>query len=153
MPKLFTSSGEPMKIVDLLIVGLAVVGMEHAAAETPQCPTELDGKLIRVQPAQTGWQGLAAKKVVLESAGIVIGPPDVFARAELRGSEKRINRNTSQTKFSGLQDQDQKWLICSYGQGGNLEQAYRLPDRMNQCVITRTHYAPANRIEIRVACE
>lgn len=122
-----------------------------AQAQAPQCPKELNGQHIDVHAAQSGWRGLAANTMLLERAGIVVGPPDVVARAELRGGEQRINRHTDQTRFPGLRDQSQKWLICAYGRGGDIEQAYRLPDIVSQCLITTTRRQLGN--DIRINCE
>lgn len=140
-----------MKI--LAALAIATFMLHNAVAQVSQCPAEISGDLIQVQPAQTGWHGLASRRLRLDRAGIVIGPVDVVARAELRGGERRIDARRTQTWFSGLREQEQKWLVCSYGQGGDIEQAYRLPAAIDQCAITVTDNRSTNRHEVRVVCE
>ena len=140
-----------MKI--LVALAIATFTLHNAVAQVPQCPAEISGDLIRVQPVQTGWHGLASRRLLLDRAGIVIGPADIAARAELRGGERRIDTRRTQTRFSGLREQEQKWLVCSYGQGGDIEQVYRLPAAIDQCAITVTDNRSANRQEVRVVCE
>ena len=140
-----------MKIPAALAV--ATFALHHAVAQVPQCPAEISGDLVRVQPVQNGWQGLAARRLLLDRASIVIGPADVVARAELRGDERRLGAHQTQTRFAGLREQKQKWLVCSFGQGGDIEQAYRLPDAIDQCAMTTTDNRSANRHEVRVVCK
>lgn len=76
-----------MNIQIAIVVSLAVSATSHARAQAPQCPKELSGQHIDVHAAP-GWRGLAANDMVLERASIVVGQPDVVARAELRGGEQ-----------------------------------------------------------------
>ena len=140
-----------MKIFAALAI--ATFALHNAVAHVPQCPAEISGDLIRVQAVQTGWRGLASRRLLLDRAGIVIGPVNDVARAELRGGERRIDARRTQTRFSGLREQGQKWLVCSYGQGGDIEQVYRLPAPIDQCAITVTDNRSANHQEVRVVCE
>lgn len=140
-----------MKILVALAIG--TLTLHEAFAQVPQCPAEIGGDLVRVQPVQTGWHGLSAKRLLLDHAGIVTGPLVDVARAELRGNEQRLGPRTTRTRFVGLRDQQQKWLVCSYGQGGDIEQIYRLPASIDQCAITMTDNRSANRQDIRIACE
>ena len=117
----------------------------------PQCPTELAGKLVQVQAAHPGWKGMAASRFVLARATVVTGPPDAEARAELRGDERRLSSRSYQTTYSGLDLQAEKWLVCAYGQSGDIEQAYRLPD-VAQCVIKTSRSRDGNRNDVQLAC-
>ncbi|MGV7210131.1 STY0301 family protein [Oxalobacteraceae bacterium A2-2] len=123
-----------------------------AAEQMPQCPAQIDGKLIRVLPVQSGWKGIAATRLRLERATVVLGPPDVEARAELRGNEKRLGKHADQVTYDGLGAQQEKWLVCAYGRGGDIEQAVRLPQSVNRCVINTASNTPGGTNQVTVAC-
>jgi hypothetical protein len=119
------------------------------AAEAPQCPAELGASSIKVQPAP-GWTGVVSTRLLLSGAGVVIGRPDVEPRAELRGGPRQLSKYVTETTYAGLGAQE-KWLICSYGRGGELEQAHPLPIVVDRCVVrvTRSRYGDA---AVSVAC-
>ncbi|MEO7495907.1 MAG: STY0301 family protein [Massilia sp.] len=143
----------------LIAIVLGATVMFHAKAKAApaeqidQCPSELDGKLIQVHAVQKGWEGMAAFRLFLERASIVTGPPDALARAELRGDERRVGKSTSQTVYSGLGIESEKWLVCGYGQGADIEQAYRLPDSIKRCVIKVVQDRQRRRKAVSVSCE
>ena len=123
------------------------------AMPVPQCPGEFNGNLVQVRPADDGWQGLAARRFVLRRATIVVGPPDVKARAELRGDERRIGKSTVRTTYSGLDAHKEKWLVCGYGAGSDIEQASRLPDEASICVIESSQRVGVNGTTINLMCK
>lgn len=122
-----------------------------ASIKVPQCPTELGPEAVPVRAAQQGWRGVAPSRLVLSRAGVVISAPDVHPRAELRGDDSH-NKHGSRTAFSGLAAEPQKWLICGYGGGGEIEQAYPLPAAVDRCVI-RTSPNQFNGNDVVVACD
>lgn len=128
----------------LLLAGAASTGIE-----VPQCPPELSNEAVQVRPAP-GWTGVTPSRVLLSNAGLVIGRPDVDPRAELRGDARQRGKHITETTYPGLGSQE-KWLICSYGQGGELEQAYRLPNAVESCVIRVTR-SEHNNTEVLVKC-
>jgi hypothetical protein len=134
-----------MSVSIFLLVSLSAV----AAVEVPQCPGELSAAAVKVSPAQ-GWTGLVPTRVLLSGAGVVVGPPDVAPRAELRGGARQISKRVIETTYAGLASQE-KWLICSYGRGGELEQAHRLPSAAERCVI-RVSQNQYNDTEVVVSC-
>ncbi|MBB5607421.1 MULTISPECIES: STY0301 family protein [unclassified Janthinobacterium] len=109
------------------------VAASTCMAQVPQCPGELSANSIQVRPAP-GWTGVVTTRLLLSGAGIVNGRPDVEPRAELRGDTRQISKQVTQTAYPGLAGTE-KWLICAYGQGGELEQAYRLPAAADHCLI------------------
>lgn len=130
MPQPFMSSVSAMNTaVFFLLCAAANVAM----AQVPQCPGELSANSIQLRPAP-GWTGVVTARLLLSGAGIVNGRPDVEARAELRGDARHISKQVTETVYPGLAGAE-KWLICAYGQGGELEQAYRLPAAADRCTI------------------
>lgn len=124
-----------------------------AAERVPQCPTEVSGKLVQVQPIGRGWKGNHGSRFQLERATIVMGPPDVAARAELRGAERKIDKTISETIYSGLDTHKEKWLVCAYGQGQDIEQVYRLNDSVMRCSIKTSWNQAPNRNDVSVSCQ
>ncbi|WP_371865161.1 STY0301 family protein [Duganella aquatilis] len=128
---------------------LLLVGATALTAQVPQCPADLSAGSIKVQPSP-GWTGVPSTRLLLSGAGVVIGRPDVEPRAELRGGARQLSKRVTETTYSGLSEQE-KWLICTYGRGGELEQARPLPPEADQCVVrvTRSQY---NDVTVAVAC-
>ena len=120
------------------------------AADAPQCPTELRVTSIHVQPAP-GWTTVIPARLKLSYAGVVIDSPILAPRAELRGEYKEINKQVAVTTYRGLASRE-KWLICGYGQGGEIEQAFRLLDAVNSCTIKTTKNS-YEEIQIAISCE
>jgi hypothetical protein len=137
----------------VLVFAAALLRVGSAAEAAPQCPPQLDGKLVQVQSAQPGWKGISATRFNLERATVVLGPPDIVARAELHGDEQRINKHEVRTLYSGLATEREKWIVCTYGQDGNVEQAYRLPDTVSQCAIKIALNRVANRNDVSISCK
>jgi len=120
-----------------------------AAVDVPQCPGELAAASIQVKPAP-GWTGVVPTRLLLSSAGVVVGPPNVSPRAELRGDARRVSKHVTATAYPGLAVRE-TWLTCSYGQGGELEQAYRLPATVDRCVV-RVSRSQNNDVDVSVSC-
>lgn len=118
-------------------------------AQVPQCPADLGAGSVKVQPAP-GWTGVAPSPLLLSGAGVVIGRPDVEPRVELRGSMRQPGNRVTETTYSGLYGQE-KFLICSYGRGGELEQARPLPPDAAQCVVRVTRNQ-MNDVTVNLAC-
>jgi len=134
----------------ILFSAIATLSCTASAANAPQCPVELSAASIHVQPA-SGWTAVVPARLKLSYAGVVIDSPTLAPRAELRGNYKEINKQVSVTTYRGLASRE-KWLICGYGQGGEVEQAFRLPDAVNSCTIqtTKNRY---EEIQIAISCE
>ncbi|WP_408014820.1 STY0301 family protein [Rugamonas rivuli] len=120
-----------------------------ASAEVPQCPTEISASAVQIK-SSPGWRGLVPTRLLLANAGLVIGPPDLEPRAELRGDYTQLNARLEKTTYSGLASRE-KWLICSYGQGGEIEQAYRLPESIDRCIVRRSRNQ-YNEVGVEVSC-
>jgi len=144
--QLFTSSDRLMSATFILLASLAITG--HAV-EVSQCPRELDAGSVQIKSAP-GWTGVVPTRLLLSGAGVVVGPPNVEPRADLRGDARTISKYVTETAYSGLAGRE-KWLVCTYGRGGELEQAYRLPAAADRCIIrvTRNQYSDT---DISVSC-
>lgn len=137
------------RFMSATIILLASVIATAAAVEVPQCPGELGAAAVQVHP-NPGWTGVVPTRLILSGAGVVMGPANIQPRAELRGDYRKIGKYVTETAYPGMASRE-KWLICSYGQGGELEQAYRLPAAIDRCIIriTRNQY---NDTDVLVSC-
>lgn len=129
MPPLFMLSANFSAAGALLAIFATIAG----AAEMPQCPVEMGAGGVAVRPAP-GWTGVAPSRLPLTGASLVVGRPDIIPRAELRGDPRQIGKRSTETTYPSLASRE-KWLVCSYGRGGEIEQAQRLPDYADRCVI------------------
>lgn len=118
-------------------------------ADVPQCPPEINASAVQIK-STSGWKGIVPTRLLLTNASLVMGPPDVEPRAELRGEHTQINTRLEKTIYNGLAARE-KWLICSYGQGSEIEQAYRLPDPIDRCSVQR-YRSQFNEVGIEVSC-
>lgn len=118
-------------------------------AEVPQCPTEISASAVQIKPAP-GWKGIVPTRLLLTNASLVIGLPDIEPRAELRGEHTQINAKLEKTTYRGLAARE-KWLICSYGLGSEIEQAYRLPESIDNCNVRRSR-SKDNEVGVEVYC-
>ena len=146
MPQLSTLSDRLMSATLILLASLAITG--HAV-EVSQCPSELGASSVQIKPAP-GWTGLVPTRLLLSGAGVVVGLPNAEPRADLRGDARTISKYVTETGYSGLTGRE-KWLVCTYGHGGELEQAYRLPDAADHCIIRVTRNQYSN-VDVSVSC-
>lgn len=146
MPPPSTSSASPLSAALFLLASLTA---NAAAVDVPQCPTELAAASIQVKSSQ-GWTGVVPTRLLLSGAGVVVGSPSIEPRAELRGDARQISKQVTETAYPGLAARE-AWLICSYGSGGELEQARRLPAAADRCVI-RVSRSPYNDTAVALAC-
>lgn len=135
-----------MSATFILLASLAITG--HAV-EVSQCPNELGASSVQIKPAP-GWTGVVSTRLLLSGAGVVVGPPNLEPRADLRGDARTISKYVTETRYSGLAGRE-KWLVCTYGRGGELEQAYRIPADADHCIIrvTRNQYSDT---DVSVSC-
>ena len=136
-------------MLNALTFMLVNVAASAAVAQVQQCPRELNPASVQVQPA-SGWLSIVPARLLLSGAGIVAGRPDVEPRAELRGDTKRLGKYLTETTYPHLKSME-KWLLCTYGRGGEIEQAFRLPAQADRCLIriSRNQY---NDSDIAISC-
>ena len=120
-----------------------------AAADVPQCPSEISASAVQIKAAP-GWKGIVPARLLLTNASLVVGPPDAEPRAELRGDHTQITARLEKTTYSGLAARE-KWLICAYGQGSEIEQAYRLPETIDRCNVRRSR-RKSNEVGVEIIC-
>jgi hypothetical protein len=106
------------------------------------CPPQVEAKQITVTPS-AGWKGLYRPKsrALLSDARVWIGPLNDVP-GELVGETVKGKTGVTINRFRGLDltpvDSDgvrvpqDKWMVCSYGDGG-IVQAVKLPDATKQC--------------------
>lgn len=75
-------------------------------------------------------------------------------RGELHGSAHRI-KGGSQTFFGFDREQDppEKWFICYYGAGGNVQLARRVADTTTACTLTHEKKKFPQEPNVQVSCQ
>ncbi len=123
----------------------------HAAPTRYKCPQSIPESSVRVaNPA--GWRPFVSSPLYLTNAAPADGPPERLG--VLRGGEVKRQRNgwTQQFSLAGPYP-DGKWLRCDYGQGGSVSLAKRLPDILQECVVTAKNGAHAGEYIIELVCK
>lgn len=106
------------------------------------CPPQVDAHQITVTPP-AGWKGLYRPKsrALLSDARVWIGPlndvPGELVGETIKGkSGVTINRfpalDLTPVDSDGAHIPQDKWMVCSYGDGG-IVQAMKLPETIKQC--------------------
>lgn len=118
---------------------------------SPRCPLVVPNTAVKVE-ASNGWVGFAPYPMQLQSAAIAGGPPASFA--ELQGEVVSRRRGAAATRydFGGLATEEGIWLICTYGDAGEIELGSKLPAHLKRCTITHRHRPRGEPRRIDVEC-
>ncbi|WP_374581196.1 STY0301 family protein [Pseudoduganella sp.] len=121
------------------------------AAPRNECPDVIRPAAVQVE--MYGWQSYIEFPLRLSSAGVAAGPPDM--RAGLKGERisKRSELEVTVFRFGETGFEQGKWLVCSYGQGGEISLHKRLPENLKACTVSYQTPAKAPRQSIRIDCE
>jgi hypothetical protein len=132
-----------------LILSLAA---QPLAAQVIACPNELAADAITVAHAPAGWTGFVPAKLMLHAIGISTGPLE--ERASLIGDYRKLAGGAFTVTFSSLRGwvDRERWLTCQYGDGADIVLATRLPQTVDNCVISYTPDKYGDRA-IKVACK
>lgn len=107
------------------------------------CPPEVIASQVKVTAA-AGWQGLyrPGSRALLADVRVWTGPLNGAAPGELIGETIKGKNGVTINRFPSLDtmpvDSDgvpyrvDKWMVCSYGDGG-VVQAVKLPEATKQC--------------------
>jgi hypothetical protein len=107
------------------------------------CPPQIDAGQVKVT-ARAGWQGLyrPGSRALLSDVRVWTGPLNGDAPGELIGETIKAKNGVTINRFPSLDvnpvDGDgvpyriDKWMVCSYGDGG-IVQAVKLPEATKQC--------------------
>jgi hypothetical protein len=120
------------------------------------CPDNYPASLLTTKGVPAGWKGIAhvsGLRLVLQSAGVLVGPPDREIQALLRGEEKKTKTGYT-AKYSGLtrfSEPQGIWVFCAYGMGGDVQLLQRVPDNTDTCTVEGTRNFQHGH-DIRVVC-
>lgn len=99
-----------------------------------QCPDRYPAQDIEL-PAPHRWTGRVDGGARLIGAGALVGMPE--EKGELRGQDRKT-KDGYEIRYAGLnefQEPLQKWVFCSYGQGGEVRLFRRMPDDTDECLV------------------
>jgi hypothetical protein len=132
-----------------LVLSLAATPI---AAQGIACPNELAAAAIAVTQPPAGWTGFVPSKLILHGVGVSTGP--LAERAMLKGDHRKLARGAFTVTFSGLKrwGDRTRWLTCQYGDGDDIVLAARLPETVDNCVVSHTPDKYGDRA-ITVACK
>jgi hypothetical protein len=120
------------------------------------CPEDYPTSLLTTKGVPAGWNGVAhvtGLRLVLTSAGVLVGPPDREIQSLLRGEEKKTKTGYTVRYFDLTRFNESKgvWVFCAYGMGGDVQLLQRLPDNTDACMVEATRNFQHGH-DIRVTC-
>lgn len=141
------------KLISIVLLSLPCLAL---ADTTVICPEDYPTALLTTKGVPAGWKGIAhvaGIRMILTSAGVVVGPPGREVQGLLHGQETKT-KSGFRVKFSYLTkftEPQEKWVYCAYGIGGDLQLLQRVPDETDMCIVdsNRNFY---NGYDIRVTC-
>ena len=106
---------------------------------------------IAVKQDPEGWTGFVPAKLMLHGVGISTGALE--DRATLLGDYRKLKRGAFTVTYSSLRGwaDRERWLMCQYGDGGDIVLATRLPHAVDTCVISYARDRYGDRV-IKIAC-
>ncbi|KQV49059.1 STY0301 family protein [Massilia sp. Root335] len=143
-----------MKIIFCAIFFLASCAA-HAEV-TIACPTDYPSDLLIAKGVPAGWTGIAhvaGSRLILQSAGVIAGPPAGKIQGIQMGTETRTKKGFTLTfvDLDKFTEPLEKWMYCAYGMGGDVQLLRRLPDTTRECVSEYTK-TPYGNYDIRTIC-
>lgn len=135
-----------------LLLSMLLIPCQVLATEQIHCPdTYPSGDTMFDRPA--GWSsGVVLGKQPLNSAGMLAGP--VRLRGDLRGEERKVDSGHEiRYRFDRVQRPPEKWVQCSYGDGGAIRLVKRVRDDTTECILTVKRSAQPGIPKITVTCQ
>jgi hypothetical protein len=144
-----------MKI--LLIV--AILSSSSAAMGAEQiitCPERYpSGDYVQLADVPKGWdgEGRVTGSLPLIGAGFYAGPEVGGVRGEMMGVGKKT-KDGWETRFPMDAQMKEKWIACTYGQGGSVELLHRVaPAAQTLCVVITKKRKFPNKPIVTATCK
>lgn len=135
-----------------LLLSILLIPGSVLATEQIRCPdTYPSNDTVIARPAKWNSAVVLGNQPLI-SAGMLTGPIEI--RGDLRGQEKKIdNGHEIRYRFDRIQHPPEKWVQCSYGDGGAIRLVKRVRDDTTECILTLTRAALPGVPKITVICE
>lgn len=128
----------------LLLLALAA----PAYAEVAECPKLYPAEMVPIDGAQRQRSnGGFVTRAALSGAGMFTG--EIGGQGELAG-ERREAKGGWDAKF-GFAAGDQRWLVCTYGAGGEITWWRRMDARSTSCALQVR--GPSGKVDARATCK
>jgi hypothetical protein len=143
-----------MKTITCTILILASCAAN--AEVTIACPDAYPSDMLIPKGVPAGWNGIAhvpGPRLILQSAGIIAGPPTAKVQGIQMGAEIKTKKGFN-LKFLDLDkftEPLEKWMYCGYGVGSEVQLLQRLPDATRECLAEYTK-TPYNNYSIKTTC-
>jgi len=129
-----------------ILLGLALAA--PARAEVAECPRFYPAQQLAIDGAQRpASSGGFVARAALSGAGMFTG--EIGGQGELIG-ERREVKGGMDAKF-GFADGDQRWLVCTYGVGGEITWWKQMDARSTSCALQVR--SPAGKVDARATCK
>lgn len=145
-----------LRFMALLALPMAFAAQAARANRPPYelaCPTVLDRSAVLFANAAipSGWTPYMPLALDVRSAHLLYGPPDAQRPAIPLSRVETSKENATTWDFSDIPE-DEKWLSCTYGRGGELTLARPLPQAISSCTVTVTKIEHGWVSDVKVRC-
>ncbi|MES2740532.1 MAG: STY0301 family protein [Pseudomonadota bacterium] len=99
------------------------------------CPAKLERDAVQITTVPEGWGAYTPDFLRLHSVGVMFGAPSTGLEAKPYSDVNRKDGHTARWTFS---EDDEKWISCQYGHGGELMLTKKLSEKTTACTAIYT---------------
>ncbi len=125
-----------MKRIFLFVLSI-VSNFASAAEQHITCPARYPLATIRIADVPEGWdgEGQVSAHNRLIGAGFFLGSIEESSKGEMIGVGRIKTKDGYENRFPIPDGVFEKWVVCRYGNSGNIELYHRVTAKAKHCVI------------------
>lgn len=127
----------------------------HAATLFDACPRQIGEGEVHLSGGPTGWTAYSPSRLPLDAVGFMAGAPATKTELKPYSTALRGGKEFSVWKFDPgfLTEPDGLWLVCSYGDGGELTLSKKISVQIVECTVAYEKKRVGVDRDIHVACK
>ena len=143
-------------MIKLILFGATLIFSTAQGKELQlQCPARYPSEVLDLREVPKGWdgQGRVSGALPLLGASYVEGPITGESYAEIIGSGDIKTKEGSEARYFMDGQIKEKWILCRYGNDGNVELFHRVPSDATQCVIRTKRPKLPHLTVVQITCK
>jgi len=142
-----------------LIFCVGLIGMfphsGYGSSAWEDCPRQFGEREVKLVGGPEDWIAYSPRRLPLDAAGFMAGAPATKTDLKPYSTEKHGRNLISTWKFDPdfISESDGLWLVCSYGEGGELTLSRRISSQFVDCSVTYAEKKANTDRVIRIACK
>ena len=139
----------------LLFGAIFVSSTAQGKDQQIQCPARYPLNVVHLKDVPKGWngEGYVRGALPLLGASYVEGPITGSSYGEIIGGPERKTKDGSEKRYNMDGQIKEKWIVCRYGNDGNIELFHRVAAESTQCVIRTRQPDPPNLPVVNITCK